>query len=78
MSPPSKFHYHNTEKRIHKGKHMTRKVYIKNGKGYKSVTTIMKGGKRRTTKKILFPREIEHIKSRKFIRGLFRDCKKEK
>lgn len=73
-----KFHYHNTEKRVHKGKHIIRRVSIKNGKGYKSVT-IMKGGgkgKRRTTKRKLHPNEIEHIKNRKFIQGLFSDCKK--
>jgi len=75
MQPMQKFHYHNTEKRVHKGKHISRKVHIKNGKGYKSVT-VMKGGKRRTTKKILVPREIQKIKDRKFIRGLFSDCKK--
>jgi hypothetical protein len=77
MPLPSKFHYHNSEKRVHKGKHITRRVYIKNGKGYKSITTQkQKGGKRRITKKILNPREIEHIKNRKFIKGLFSDCKK--
>lgn len=73
-----KFHYHNTEKRVHKGKHIIRKVSIKNGKGYKSVTTIRKqtGGKRRTIKRTLHPQEIEQIKKRKFICGLFSDCKK--
>lgn len=73
-----KFHYHNIEKRIHGGEHIIRKVSIKNGKGYKSITTTMKkgGGKRRTTKRKLNPHEIENIKNRKFIRGLFSDCKK--
>ena len=70
-----KFHYHNTEKHIHGGKHITRKVFIKNGKGYKSITTTMKkgGGKKqkRTTKHKLYPIEIEHIKNRRFIPGLF-------
>ena len=73
-----KFHYHNTEIHIHGGKQITRKVSIKNGKGYKSVTMNMKkgGGKRQrhtTTKRKLHPVEIEHIKNRKFIKGLFRD-----
>jgi len=71
-----KFHYHNTEKRVHKGKHIIRKVSIKNGKGYKSVTIHkQKGGKRRTTKRILDHQEIEHIRNRKFIQGLFSDLR---
>ena len=70
MPAPSKFHYHNTEKHIYGGKHITRKVFIKNGKGYKSVTIHKRGGKR-TTKRKLYPIEMEHIKNRKFVRGLF-------
>lgn len=70
-----KFHYHNTEKHIHGKNHIIRKVSIKNGKGYKSIT-IKKGGKKRniTTKRKLDPMEIEHIKNRRFIQGLFSDC----
>jgi hypothetical protein len=71
-----KFHYHNTEKHIHGKQHIIRRVSIKNGKGYKSVTIMKGGGKRRTTKRKLHPNEIEHIKNRKFIQGLFSDCKK--
>ena len=66
-----KFHYHNTEKHIHGGKHIIRKVTIKNGKGYKSITTMKKGGKRYTTKRRLDQNEMTNIKNRKFIRGLF-------
>ena len=69
-----KFHYHNIEKRVHNGKHITRKVLIKGGKGYKSVT--IKHGKKRTTRKrLLFPNEITDIKKKKFIYGLFDNCK---
>ena len=72
-----KFHYYNTEKHIHGGKHIIRKVSIKNGKGYKSVSTMKNvGGKKQkltTTKRKLYPIEIEHIKNRKFIKGLFSD-----
>jgi hypothetical protein len=68
-----KFHYHNTEKRVHNGKHITRKVLIKGGKGYKSVT--MKRGKRNhTIKRGLKDKEICKIKNGKFIKGLFKDC----
>lgn len=69
-----KFHYHNTEKRIHRGKHVTRKVSIKGGKGYKSIT-FKKNGKNRTIKRSLCSSEIKDIKNKKFIRGLFNNCK---
>ena len=70
-----KFHYNSSEKRVHKGKHITRKVVIKGGKGYKSVT--MKRGKRNhTVKHALKDNEIHQIKNGKFIKGLFKDCKK--
>jgi hypothetical protein len=76
-----KFNYHNIEKRIHGKEHIIRKVFIKNGKGYKSITTttMKKGGgkrqkqKRTTTKRKLHTHEIENIKNRKFIKGLFSD-----
>ncbi len=69
-----KFHYHNTEKRIHQGKQITRKVIVKGGKGYKSITT-KKNGKNRTIKRLLHPNEIKNIKNKKFILGLFNNCK---
>ena len=72
-----KFHYHNTEKRIHGKQHIIRRVSIKNGKGYKSIT-MKKGGKRRSIKRILHPTKIEKIKNKQFIHGLFSDCKNNK
>jgi len=69
------FHYHNTEKRIRSGKHITRKVVIKGGKGYKSVTIKIGGKRNRTVKKQLNKNEIEKIRKGKFIKGLFTDCK---
>lgn len=69
-----KFHYHNIEKKNHNGKHITRKVYIKNGKGYKSIT-MQKGGKRHTVKRTLKTDEIHKIRKGKFINGLFQNCK---
>ena len=65
-----KFHYHNTEKRIHEGNHVTRKVYIKNGRGYKSLT-LKRGGRNHTVRRALKKHEIHNIKRGKFIRGLF-------
>jgi hypothetical protein len=69
-----KFHYHSVEKRRHNGKPMTRKVIIKGNKGHKSVT-YKKGSKNCTIKRLLKYDEIECIKRKKFIKGLFADCK---
>jgi len=68
-----KFHYQNTEKYNHDGKHETRKVCIKGGKGYKSITKKYKG-KNRTIKRMLKSHEIHKIKNKKFIKGLFKTC----
>jgi hypothetical protein len=68
------FHYHNTEKRVRNGKHITRKVIIKGGSGYKLVT-IKIGKRNRTVKRRLNKTEIEKIRKGKFIKGLFNDCK---
>lgn len=70
-----KFNYENTEIKVQSGgKKTIRKVYIKNGKGYKSVTKYNKGKKQGTIKKILDDAHIQMIKMRKFIPGLFSDC----
>jgi len=69
-----KFHYHNIEHKKHNGKHITRRVHIKNEKGYKSIT-MKKGGKRHTVKRKLKTDEIHKIRKGKFISGLFQDCK---
>ena len=68
------FHYHNTEKRVHNGKRITRKVVIKGGKGHKSVT-VRRGKRNNTVKRKLTKHEIEKIRKGKFIKGLFTDCK---
>ena len=64
------FHYKNTEKRMHGGKQVIRRVHVTGNKGFKSVS----GRHMRTVKKPLTRREIGHIKKRKFIKGLFDDC----
>ena len=56
------------------GGKIVRKVYIKNGKGYKSVTKYHKGKKIGTTKKTLHKSHIDLIQIGKFIPGLFSDC----
>jgi len=68
------FNYQNTEKSMTGGNKIIRKVSIKNGKGYKSVTKYHKGKKRYTNKKPIHNEHIELIKRGKFIPGLFSDC----
>jgi hypothetical protein len=69
------FHYKNTEKRMHGGKHVVRKVHVSGTRGFKSVS-VRHNKRMRTVKKPLSRREICHIKKGKFIKGLFDDCLK--
>jgi len=57
------------------GRKIVRKVSIKNGKGYKSVTTYRGGKKISSVKKPIHDSHIRLIQSRKFIPGLFLDCR---
>lgn len=68
------FNYKNTEVKTMTGGKIVRKVSIKNGKGYKSVTKYHKGKKGSTHKKPIHKGHIELIKMGKFIPGLFSDC----
>lgn len=68
------FNYENTETKIQKGGKIVRKVSIKKGRGYKSVTKYRKGKKLSTIKKPLHKEHIKLIKIGKFIPGLFLDC----
>ena len=71
----SKFNYQNVEIKTQSGgKKIVRKVSIKNGKGYKSVTKYQKGKKLGTIKKMINDAQIQMIKVGKFIPGLFSDC----
>ena len=56
------------------GKKIVRKVTMRNGKGYKSVTKYHKGKKVGYVKKPLLDSDIMLIQARKFIPGLFSDC----
>ena len=70
------FCYKNLEvKMCENGKKILRKVSIRNGKGYKSVTIYHKKRHGGTVRKNLKNSEIYMIKTRKFIRGLFKNCK---
>jgi len=67
--------YENIEKKTLKGgKQIVRKVSVKNGKGYKSVTHYHKGKKTKSMKKNIHKNHIMMIHKGKFIPGLFSDC----
>jgi hypothetical protein len=71
------FNYENTEiKNNQMGGKMVRKVSIKKGNGYKSVTKFYKGKKVGTIKKPIHKSHVHLIKQGVFIPGLFSDCKK--
>jgi len=65
------FDYKNVEVSMKGGKRSTRKVIIKNSKGYKSVCTYKNGKKCHNRKKHLSNYEIQMIKIGQFIPGLF-------
>jgi hypothetical protein len=69
------FNYENTEIQKQTGGKLVRKVSIRKGKGYKSVTRYRNGRKVSTVKKPIHVDHINLIKQRKFIPGLFLDCK---
>ena len=67
-------HYENTETKHKNGCKTVRKVSIRKGKGYKSVTQYRKGKKISCVRKPLTKQHIQLIKGGKFIPGLFSDC----
>ena len=69
------FNYQNKEVEIQGSQKIVRKVSIKNGRGYKSVTKYYKGKKTGSSKKPIHKSHIVSIKKREFIPGLFIDCK---
>lgn len=56
------------------GAKIVRKVAIKNGKGYKSISRFTNGKKSNSTRKKIRDHDIEMIEMGKFIPGLFKDC----
>lgn len=69
------YKYSNTQTKQMGGKKITHKVYINNNNGYKSVSHFSKGKHVKTMKKPLSKKHIHMIKKKKFIKGLFKDCK---
>ena len=70
------FHYSNVQKQSGgaQKKHTVRKVIIRNGKGYKSVTSYSKNKKTKTIKKPIPHDHVIMIYHKQFIPGLFADC----
>lgn len=69
------FHYENTEVKNQLGGKIVRKVSIKNGKGYKSISRYHRKKHIGTVRKLLKTGEIKMIQLGKFIPGLFKNCK---
>jgi hypothetical protein len=70
------FNYNNTEVKMEQsGGKIVRKVSIKKGKGYKSITKYHKGKKISTVKKPIHKSHVHTIMYGTFIPGLFSDCK---
>ena len=65
------FKYSNVQHKMHGGQKTTRKVHIKNGKGYKCVTCVRNGRRTHHSKTPLSVVEMNFIKAGKFIPGLF-------
>ena len=80
MKIKSNYEYRNVEHKMTPKGCITRKVIIyKNGKGYKSITTQCSSKnttrKNKTVKRPLSDTEMADITQKRFIRGLFDDCK---
>jgi hypothetical protein len=69
------FNYENTETKQMGGMKIIRKVSIKRGKGYKSITKYRRGKKISSIKKPIHTQHLKMIKGGRFISGLFNDCK---
>lgn len=68
------FNYENTEIKQTGGTKIVRKVSIKKGRGYKSITKFRRGKKVSSVKKPIHIEHMKMIKGGKFIVGLFNDC----
>jgi hypothetical protein len=69
------FNYENIETKQMGGVKIIRKVSVKKGRGYKSITKYRRGKKISSIKKPIHIKDMNMIKNGKFITGLFNDCK---
>jgi hypothetical protein len=76
MTIKENFNYKNIEIKTNNGEKTIRKVLIKNGKGYKSITKYRRGKKISSVKKPIHFEDMNLIKGGTFVKGLFSDCKK--
>ena len=73
--PTIKQTYSNVEiKMLPNGRKTIRKVYVKNGKGYKSVTKYRKGKRVSSVRKPVHLDHCERIHNGVFVPQLFADC----
>lgn len=70
-----KFAYESIDITRKGNKKTIRKVHIKNGKGYKSVSKFIRGKHIGTSKKKIDDNHVPLIKGGSFISGFFADCK---
>jgi hypothetical protein len=75
MEEVSSFNYENMETKQMGGTKVVRKVTVKNGRGFKSITKYRKGKKFSSVKKPIHTHHVKMIKKGKLIVGLFDDCK---
>ena len=75
MEEVKSFNYENTETKQIGGTKVIRKVTVKKGRGFKTITKYRKGKKISSIKKPIHAEHIKMIKGGKFIVGLFDDCK---
>lgn len=75
MTVKNSFNYENNEIKCINGIKIVRKVSIKNGKGYKTITKYKRGKKISSVKKPISFNHVHLIKGGSFIKGLFNDCK---
>lgn len=68
------FNYENTETKQMGGTKIVRKVSVKRGRGYKSITKYRRGKKISSVKKPIHTTHLKMIKGGTFISGLFKDC----
>ena len=69
------YQYSNVEmKMLPNGRKTIRKVYVKNGKGYKTVTTYRRGRKLSSVRRRIHVDHLEKIRRCEFVPGLFTDC----
>lgn len=69
------YQYSNIEVKIlSNGRKTVRKVYVKNGKGYKTVTKYRRGHKLSSVKKPIHKDHISMIKKCEFVPELFAEC----